>query len=120
MAPPPTTPHLIPRSTLPAALPVTELRTLATLLPAPPTTLEAAETTEAPEAVTPEATLEALAEAPDTALEAEAEAPEVVMAIELDREDRALASRDPEAEGALMVLERDPETVWPAQVCCWS
>jgi hypothetical protein len=47
--------------------------------------------------------------------EAEAEAEEVaeamlVMATELEREERAPPLREDEADGALMVVDRDPET----------
>jgi hypothetical protein len=59
--------------------------------------LEAAEATEPTEPVTPEAEAEAVEEAM------------LVMATELEREERAPPSREEDADGALMVVERDPE-----------
>jgi hypothetical protein len=101
---------------LPAELGVTELRILATLLLAPLTKLEAPETTEAAEPVTPPATLEALAETPEAEPVIEADI-EPLMESELAM---AEASKLLEAEGALMVLESDPEADVVPQVCCWS
>jgi hypothetical protein len=103
-------------------------RTLAALLRTPPTPLEAAEATDPPELAAPPTPLEA-AEATEPAEpvtpEAEAEAPEVaeaeaVMATELEREERAPPSRVDEADGAEIVVEREPDADCPAQSCCWS
>jgi hypothetical protein len=91
--------------TPPAPLAAAETREEAELAPSA-IPLEAAEATEPTEPVTPEA--EEVAEAM------------LVMATELDREERAPPSRDEDADGALMVVERDPEADWPAQSCCWS
>jgi hypothetical protein len=91
-------------------------RTLAAELRTPPAPLAAAETMEeaelAPSAIPLEAA-EATEPTEPEAPEAEAEAVEeamLVMAIELEREERAPPSRDEEADGALMVVDRDPET----------
>jgi len=70
--------------------------------------LEATEATEPAEAVAPEAEAEAVEEAM------------LVMATELEREERAPPSREEDADGALMVVEREPEADCPAQSCCWS
>jgi len=109
-APPPTTPQWIVGSCI-AALG----RTLAAELRTPPAPLAAAETREeaelAPSAIPLEAT-EATEPAEAVAPEAEAEAVEeamLVMATELDREERAPPSREEDADGALMVVEREPE-----------
>jgi hypothetical protein len=120
-APPPTTPQWMVGSCI-AALG----RTLAAELRTPPAPLatwdateeaeeapfaiplEAAEATEPTEPVTPEAEAEEVAEAM------------LVMATELEREERAPPSREEDADGALMVVERDPEADCPAQSCCWS
>ena len=80
--------------TLPPPLATTEAMEEAELAPSA-IPLEAAEATEPAEPVTPPA--EEVAEAM------------LVMAMELEREERAPPSMEEEADGALMVVERDPE-----------
>ena len=107
-APPPTTPQWMVGSCI-AALG----RTLAAELRTPPAPLAAAETREeaelAPSAIPLEATeaaepTEAVAPEADEVAEAM-----LVMATELEREERAPPSIEEDADGALMVVERDPE-----------
>jgi hypothetical protein len=109
-APPPTTPQWMVGSCI-AALG----RTLAAELRTPPAPLTPAETIEeaelAPLAIPLEAA-EATEPTEPLTPEAEAEAVEeamLVMATELEREERAPPSREEVADGALMVVERDPE-----------
>jgi len=107
-APPPTTPQWMVGSCI-AALG----RTLAAELRTPPAPLAATETREeaelAPSAIPLDAT-EATEPAEAVAPEAEAvEEAMLVIATELEREERAPPSREEDADGALMVVERDPE-----------
>lgn len=91
-------------------------RTLAALLRTPPIPLEAAEATEPTELTAPLIPLEA-ADATEPAdpvtppaLEVAEAGAEEVMATELEREERAPPSIEDVADGALIVVERDPET----------
>jgi len=87
-------------------------RTLAAELRTPPTPLSAAETMEeaelAPSAIPLEA-CEATEAADPVTPEADPDI-DIVMAIELEREERAPPSREEDADGALIVLDSEPET----------
>lgn len=107
-APPPTTPQWMVGSCI-AALG----RTLAAELRTPPAPLAATETRDeaelAPSAIPLEAT-EAAEPTEPVAPEADEVAEAMlVMATELEREERAPPSIEEDADGALMVVERDPE-----------